>query len=155
MVEEKWSVARGQRDELPIIYRYRTTVDKTIKPSDYPTLIVISWLYEGKNQHGFPDSDTNKAQQLLEDLLDELDTPEISFLTQVVTCNGTKEWLWYVKDSDDWMDKLNESLAQAEAFPININFYDEPQWETYNGFINWINQTKNEIENSKLNGVKF
>jgi len=138
VIEEKWAVAKGEREGFPIIYRYLSALDSNISQSDYATMVVISWEFNGSNNNGFPDAATNEEQQKLEDLLDWLDSSENSFLTQVVTCNGSKEWLWYVKDCDDWMDKLNQSLSDCPAFPISINFFDEPEWQTYNGFINWV-----------------
>ncbi len=138
VIEEKWAVAKGEREGFPIIYRYLSALDSNISQSDYATMVVISWEFNGSNNNGFPDAATNEEQQKLEDLLDWLDSSENSFLTQVVTCNGSKEWLWYVKDCDDWMDKLNQSLSDCPAFPIGINFFDEPEWQTYNGFINWV-----------------
>nr|WP_255606000.1 DUF695 domain-containing protein [Thalassolituus sp. ST750PaO-4] len=135
--EGEWAIAKGEREGFPIIYRYRPSIDPRVCKSDYATMVVISWQFEGR-ENGFPDQPTNEQQQELEDLLDWLDTPENSYLTQVVTCNGSKEWLWYVKDCNDWMGKLNQSLSDKSAFPIGINFYDDPEWNTYNGFIKWV-----------------
>lgn len=109
-----------------------------VKKSDYSTMVVISWDFDGSNSNGLPHGEINDQQQLLEDQLDWLDHPEHSYLTQVVTGNGRKEWLWYVKDCDSWMEKLNESLSKQPVFPIAINFYDEPKWETYSRFLAWV-----------------
>ncbi len=138
--QDSWAVAQGEREGLPIIYRYRPQIDLNINHAEYSTMVVISWLFDGSENNGFPDPNINKQQNLLEELLAHLDNPNDSFLTQIVTHNGSKEWLWYVKNCDDWMSKLNLSLSGQSAFPITIHFYDEPEWATYKGFIDWVSQ---------------
>ncbi|WP_193164528.1 DUF695 domain-containing protein [Microbulbifer hainanensis] len=135
--EDKWSVASGEKGGARIIYRYRSSIAENVVKNDYSTMIVISWDFDGSNSNGLPYGEINDRQQLLEGQLDWLDDPEYSYLTQVVTGNGRKEWLWYVKDCGVWMEKLNESLSKQPVFPIAIDFYDEPEWETYSRFVAW------------------
>ena len=103
-------------------------------------MVAIKWNYDEKDEHGLPAGDTNKKQLKFEESLDPLDVTGVSYLTEVVTRNGTKEWIWYVKNYDNWIKKLNLELKNGPIYPIEINYYSEPSWETYSGFIAWISE---------------
>lgn len=140
VIEDTWTVAQATREGHPAICRFRENATVNVDTTVYPRMVVIAWEFDGSENNGFPSLETNQQQQQFEELLDPLDVPELGIHTHVVTCNGGKEWVWYVKDSDAWMAKFNEALAGQAAMPIKISFYDEPGWRTYHGFMNWINQ---------------
>ena len=89
--EEVWFTAGGEEDSKPLVFRGRQNVPPSVVESDYPTLVSIFWPYEPANESGMPDEETNDAQIELEDALDALDSPGISFLMLVITGNGRKE----------------------------------------------------------------
>ena len=134
----EWKVASGEIDGHKILYRYRVNLLGNVETNKFPTMIAIKWNYDEKNEFGFPSGETNSQQLRFEELLDPLDSSEFSYLTEVVTRNGTKEWIWYVESFESWMERFNSVLKAEPAYPIEINYYDEPNWETYTGFINWI-----------------
>lgn len=135
-----WKVVSGMRDGHPTIYRYRVDLLGKVNPKEFPTMVAIKWNYDEKDEHGLPAGETNKKQLKFEETLDPLDVTDVSYLTEIVTRNGTKEWIWYVKDYDNWMKKLNSELKNKPVYPIEINYYSEPNWETYSGFIAWISE---------------
>ena len=136
--EEVWFTAEGEEEGKPLVFRGRQNAPPGVVESDYPMLVSIFWHYEPANESGMPDNETNEAQIELEDALDALDSPGISFLMLVVTGNGRKEWHWYVSDVDTWMAKLKESLAGRAAFPIEIENSHEPDWALYHSFISGV-----------------
>lgn len=135
-----WKVISGMRDGHLTIYRYRVNLLGKVNPKNFPTMVAIKWKYDEKNEHGSPAGETNKKQLKFEELLDPLDVTGVSYLTEIVTRNGTKEWIWYVSDYDKWMKKLNSALKYQSVYPVEINYYSEPSWETYTGFITWISE---------------
>ena len=51
---------------------------------------------ESANENGMPSPAENERMVLLEELLEPLETQRTAFMTVVVTCNGVKEWQWYL-----------------------------------------------------------
>lgn len=138
--DEAWIAAKGEEDEKPLVFRCRRRVPRGVVESNYPTLISIYWPYEPANESGMPDPTTNGAQVEFEEALDGLDSLESSLLMLVVTGNGRKEWHWYVRDIDDWMNQLNESLSGKPVFPIRIGDRHEPDWALYHDFISNVDE---------------
>jgi hypothetical protein len=42
-----------------------------------------------------------------------------------------KEWIYYTRSSGAFMARLNDLLLGHPRFPIQIEFYDDPQWEVW------------------------
>jgi hypothetical protein len=136
--EEAWFTATSKEDGKPLIFGVRQHVPLGVVESDYPTLLSVSWHYEPANESGMPNEETNDAQIEMEDALEELDSPEISFLMLVVTGNGRKEWHWYVSDIKIWTSRLNELLTGYQVFPIQIENNHEPDWALYHDFVSGV-----------------
>jgi hypothetical protein len=133
--EDVWFTAEGEEDGQPLIFRGRREVPSGVVKSDYHTLLSIYWPYEPANESGMPDDETYDAQIELDDALEELDLPGVSFLMLVCTGNGQREWHWYVSNVEAWMGRLNELLADYPVFPIQIRKRDEPDWALYQSFV--------------------
>ena len=127
--------AQGEQDGKPVIYRSLERVPENQKESDYPNLINIYWPYDVDANNGMPDPTTNDNQITFEDAIESLDQSGISHLMLVVTGNGRKEWIWYVKDVESWMNQLNEKLAGHDVYPIEIEIDQDPEWSTYHNFV--------------------
>ena len=127
--------ATGEEDGLPVIYRSVKEVPDGAIESDYPNLISIYWRYDGASSNGMPDAATNDQQINFEAALDHLDKTGISHLMLVVTGNNRKEWLWYVRDIEDWMSNFNQALNEESTYPIEIENNDDPQWLIYHNFV--------------------
>jgi len=135
IAENLYFTAQGEQDGKPVIYRSLERVPNNQKESDYPNLINIYWSYDVDVNNGMPDPKTNNNQIKFEDAIESLDQAGISHLMLVVTGNGRKEWIWYVKDVAGWMNQLNEKLAGHDVYPIEIQINEDPEWSTYHNFI--------------------
>ena len=135
IAENLYFTAQGEQDGKPVIYRSLERVPENQKESDYPNLINIYWPYDVDANNGMPDPTTNDNQITFEDAIESLDQNGISHLMLVVTGNGRKEWIWYVKDVESWMNQLNEKLAGHDVYPIEIEIDQDPEWSTYHNFV--------------------
>ena len=80
-----------------------------------------------------------------------LAVPEISHLSLVVTGNGRKEWHWYAKNKESWMEKFKKSVESVPRFPVRIKGAHQPDWSLYNGFIEWAKGKSDFVPNSEGN----
>lgn len=136
--ENIYFTATGEQEGKPVIYRSMQYVPDGEKESDFPILINIYWPFEKDENNGMPDRSTNEKQINFEDAIASLDANGTSHLMLVVTGNGRKEWIWYVKDSNEWVGKLNELLTGHEVYPIQIEIEKDPEWSTYHDFVSGV-----------------
>lgn len=55
----------------------------------------------------------------------------LSFLMGVSNGRGLKEWAFYVKDCDEFMENFNKALENQPGYPIKVQFIGEPNWEVW------------------------
>lgn len=138
VAENLYFTAQGEQDGKPVIYRSLENVPMNQKEADFPNLINIYWPFELDVNNGMPDPETNENQIAFEDAIELLDKKDISHLMLVVTGNGRKEWIWYVKDVDSWLNRLNELLQGHKVYPIEIEVGQDSEWSTYHNFISGV-----------------
>lgn len=51
------------------------------------------------------------------------------------TGNNLKEFVYYSSSQVEFMDLLNQALAKHERYPIEIDFYEDPQWSEFEKLI--------------------
>ena len=107
---------------------------------DYPDLISIYWDYEPVNEGGMPDDATVKVQREFENLVKFLDIESVSHQVLTMTGNGEKEWHWYVKDRNTWLQEFNQALQGHIQYPIELEVEYQPNWDFYQGFIEKMEQ---------------
>lgn len=131
----RWLEVTRVVNESPVLYRYRTAMNPKINGSDYPTLVAIAWDFEDYDGPFKFEGSFQEHHNDFEESLNGLDGEENGFLILVMTGTGIKEWLWYVKDFENWMAKINQSFSGKSVFPIKITSYEEPEWGTYQKLI--------------------
>jgi len=131
-----WSIATGEDNGKPLIFRIRDQPPRFAKQAAFPHLLAISWAFDPAAANGMPVPEDAERMAELEDLLEGgLEASQEAFLTVAVTGNGVREWQWYAGNPDTVMELVNETLGHLDPFPIQISFQDDPEWQGYNGFI--------------------
>ncbi len=133
---DSWSVATGEDDGKPLIFRIRNEPPSFAREATFPHLLAVSWKYEAPNDQGLPGQDVVETMGQLEDLLvAAFEGARQAFLTVIVTGNGIREWQWYARDAEGTMKLVNEALDGHEPFPVQFSFQDDPEWEGYTQFL--------------------
>ena len=71
----------------------------------------------------------------LEDLLvPVVEKQGLAMLALVSTGENLREWTYYTKSEEKFVQVLNGALAQQPRFPIEIHAAPDPEWTTYEGF---------------------
>ena len=127
----QWCVAHLEEDGKPVILRSRSVMPVAPDPKDYPWLAVITWTYDGKDS-GMPSTEENERMCELEDMLEaKIERKRICIQTASRTGNGRREWNYYARSEETFMTALNGALGHLPPFPIEIAFYDEPDWQSF------------------------
>jgi hypothetical protein len=137
---DPWLIAQGEEDGLPLLFRMRELMPEGVQPDKYPHLVNILWQFDTSGS-GMPPDDVVDQMNEFEDRLDELEGAAIGYMMVSITGNGRKEWLWYVSDTDRYMQRVNRALAGAGArFPVDFQSSEDPTWETFRAFIGGVQQ---------------
>src|SRR6185312_3738072 len=100
-------------------------------PRGYPSLAVITWTYDGKDS-GMPSTEENARMGEFEDILEaEIERKNFCIQTASRTGNDQREWNYYARSEEAFMAALNGALGHLPPFPIEIVFYDEPSWQSF------------------------
>lgn len=107
------------------VFRVMSELPDSIDIKKFDTCVIIEWLYEGN----MPDENTKNGVQLLEDSLLPLDDYfKNSIMVHSITGCGMKEWCYYAKSYNVFLEELNEALKDFPSFPINIEFQEKTNW---------------------------
>jgi uncharacterized protein DUF695 len=138
-----WQILTAENKEQQSHATIRLRMRKPPLPDGrvFGCAVEISWPYDGVN--GYPGSDVNQQQLAFETALDDLSGMNgFSELVQVSTGMGKKDWLYYTSDQERFMRDLNALLEGHDPYPIQINFYDDPDWQIWSEVVAAV-QSKN------------
>ncbi len=127
--EPKGIIGKYYEGKFPVIVKFVNELPATDIQKRLTTLTVVSWKYGGSSNNGMPTNEINKKLLALEDALSETMDKSKSFVHAYSrTGNNLKELVYYSKGMDEFMPLLNETLQSHERYPINIDFYEDPEW---------------------------
>jgi hypothetical protein len=104
-------------------------------PADFWTRVAIRWSYSDSDNNGFPGPSLRQKMDNFEDAIEALtDECDFSSLALVLTGLGLKEWSFYTRDYNQFIQKFNELMAGEPVVPIKIVYYQDPDcqyWGSY------------------------
>jgi len=143
---DPWMVAETEEDGMPMVYRVRQNIPDHVEVDEFPYLVCVVWAYEPVVDNGMPGGEVAERQATFEDALDGfIENGGDSEHMVVVTGNGRKEWLWYARDVDDWIEGFSEALSDLPPFPVEIEGYDSEGWRAYKELKQVLTQSAEEL----------
>lgn len=128
--EAKWSIVRAMNEATSEAAVIRIRIDRPAGSFALRTAVEISWPFI--SQSHFPPSEVHERMVEFEEAIDELTSENgHTELVQVSTGHGVKEWLFYSQDRARFMDRMNELLHGHSMFPLEIKFYEDPEWQIW------------------------
>jgi len=116
-----------------IIFRFVKEFRTGFEKSSLPDRVILVWRYESES--GLPVTAEREAMDRMEDLLAPVvEKPGFAMLALVSTGENQREWIYYAKSEEDFLQALNGALAQQTRFPIEIHAAPDPKWSTYERF---------------------
>jgi Family of unknown function (DUF695) len=130
-----WVGLEDEEDGRKIMIRARAQVPQGIATDDYPLLVNLYWRVAAPSQSGMPSAEELEKMLTMDELLNQMDGPEIGFMMFSVTGNMRKEWIWYVRSDAEFVRDLNQCLAGHEPFPIEIETAPARGWANYDEIV--------------------
>ena len=84
-----------------------------------------------------PQSDENKRMITIEDAIeDHIENDRVLRHVYSRTGNNLKELVYYINDQDKFLEAFNTTLSDHPRYPIEINFYQDADWEDFKRLLN-------------------
>lgn len=140
--EESWIISEGESENGKLsVIRLREDLPPDTVRAKLKNLVLITWNYEPVDESGMPSQEDTEKMERFEDLMDA-GVVETGFgrLMTVFTGEGLKEWQFYTGDEEVFMQKLNETLAGEEVLPLEIEVFEDENWDGYQDYRNLIGE---------------
>lgn len=118
-----------------IIFRYIDTFAPGFNKASQPERAIIQWKYTVEANKGMPTVEERQRMDAMEDLLEpELEKGGFATLALVSTGERLREWIYYCKNQDEFMQRLNKALGGRPKVPIEVLLATDVQWKSYEDF---------------------
>jgi hypothetical protein len=133
---ESWVLAKGEsEDGLPVYIRYREDLPDEDEFKKLKTLMLITWAFESPDGSGYPPEDDADVMEDFENLMDEsLVETGVARLMIVFNGEGVRKWFFYTAEQEIFMLRLNEALAGEPVLPLEIEVYEDENWDAYEDY---------------------
>ena len=140
--QEKGIIGEFEEEGRPVVMKFVDELPRKSIQREHRWLTVISWKYDGANRNGMPSSDVLERMRVLERTIEtELVEEGVCLHVYSRTGNGLKELAYYIANRDDFMGKFNDALSKHPHYPIDINFYEDEDWEDFRSVLERFNLT--------------
>jgi Family of unknown function (DUF695) len=127
------AISKHANNGREIIFRYVKDFRTGFEKSSLPDRVIIAWRYESKS--GMPATAEREAMDRMEDLLAPVvEKPGFAMLALVSTGENLREWIYYAKSEQAFLEALNTALARQQRLPLEIHAAPDSQWSTYQRF---------------------
>ena len=139
VADEKGIIARTYENGFPVILKLVDEMPSEEVRGHFQWLTVISWKYDGTSRNGMPDDAANQRMIALESAIQEqLESKSLCRHAYSKTGNSLKELVYYIADRDKFMSALNEALRDQPRYPIEIEFFADPEWSEFQNTLSRI-----------------
>lgn len=126
-----WKIIEVSNEGMRLVLRLRIEKPRLPDIDKYSNCVTIGWKYNAV-EDGLPSAADKLTHDDFEDAMDQLTMyNNLSFLMGVSTGLGEKEWVFYTKDTDEFVLILNECLAKSPKYPIDVNYYEDDAWSVW------------------------
>ena len=136
-LEDKWSYKEFENKDSKAISLFRKNlgVEEFSENSKYTELVYITVFYEPSYAQGFPEKTEYEKMSAFE----QSDIPLIadisgSFHVASVVQNGVMDFLFYISDSELFIDAVNQNNQKLQDFKVELELVNDPNWEIYKDF---------------------
>lgn len=126
---DKWTIAAAPEGYKPVVIRIRECSRETLGYEGFPKLIRVLWEFE-HNGSGMPGENTSGQMRVFEDrLVLALEQSGGGVHVAVVTMDGFREWVFYVKDKEAFREAITYMPQEQEPYPVRIDATNDAEWQ--------------------------
>jgi len=133
ILAQTWATAISRNGDRAIIFRYIQELGPHSQRHSQKDRVIIVWKY--KSESGMPSKGERERMDSLEDLLHpKVEKNGFATLALVSTGENLREWIYYTKSQEEFLNRLNKALREQAPYPIEIHTAADPEWSSYERF---------------------
>jgi len=123
-----WAVGETRTDGLSVIVRFRTGLPPAPDRQANDNLVFISWPYTGI-ESGMPNDEDKVLTNRFEEAIEQgFENSDLGVMVACMTGNHLKEWRFYTRDVEAFLDAFNACLAGHPVYPLQLRMFKDPDW---------------------------
>jgi hypothetical protein len=132
---DRWLLARGERDGLPMIIRMAEAYRELAPVPEYDHHIIVSVRLRNPQPSGFPSAEEGDDLQNLEVKLCALLEPGNDTLcVLVITNNGLRDFIFQTREVERAKGRLEDAGDIFRGFGVELAIEPDADWEIYRTF---------------------
>jgi hypothetical protein len=132
---ENWDVRQGEYEGRPVIARINRMAAKYVGHPELPVRLGVTVAFHSPNEHGFCNKEEGEQVGVIEDqLIEALAAEKIGYLVLVITTNGNREFVFYVRDGGKALAAASQVAAKSASHRIQSGTLDDPEWSYFARF---------------------
>lgn len=134
--EDRWDVAEGERDGQPMLVRVNASARKFAGHPEMPVRLGIAIPFLQPDERGFPSKDDLAVLNQIEDqLVASVNGSGRGRLTLVITTGGMREFLSYVRTSEDANEVAQHLRSLTTSHEVQDYSEADPKWTAFRHFV--------------------
>lgn len=134
---DDWTLKEYQPKGSPQRWFFRKNIAPAIPPKhrDYGFIAFLTFHYEPRDESGLPSvEDEEVFYQFEEAQMGILEADSLSIYVAAVTKNGVKDFLFYTRDPDLFLQLAERFRSEYPQFRVACEISSDPQWDQYEDF---------------------
>ncbi|MGK0249472.1 MAG: hypothetical protein ACI910_002215 [Oleispira sp.] len=132
-LDNRWVIADGTLNDLPITIHSREDWQETADSGCFPVCIQIAWHSAVRNEsNGHPsDQEMEKIEVFHHQIQSQFEQEGHTIIAMVITHDGLNQWVIYSDDLEQFKTDLSQLTATSNGYPIEVVADQDPRWETF------------------------
>jgi hypothetical protein len=133
-----WFIGEGAQEGTPSVLRGRKDLAELRGHPALTKRLEIDWYADSgdADENGLPTVDEAERMTACEDaIVPALERDGLGILVFVLTHAGKRSWTFYVADSEEVGERINDALPHEPPLPIDLSMTDDPEWQEYNAML--------------------
>ncbi|RZJ05039.1 MAG: DUF695 domain-containing protein [Rubrivivax sp.] len=126
-----WTLACGETADYVIFLRY-CQLPADFPRARFPVRLNVFWQVADPTPEGQPKSADGDDMAAFEERIVAATEPAgVAVLPLVLTGRGEREYVFYARSADDFLQCLTDMPQEVEPYPVEIYSCDDPDWHYY------------------------
>jgi Family of unknown function (DUF695) len=129
--ELEWVIAEGRTAEYPYELRF-CKIPVNFPRSQYPVRLNIFWSMASPRQDGLASPEDIQRMHVFEErVVAATENQQIAMLPLVLTGKGQREFVFFARSSEKFLQALSHMPQEDARYPIEIHQSDDATWTYY------------------------
>jgi Family of unknown function (DUF695) len=130
-----WAMLEGENDGTPMLVRRNDTVKGYVGHQELPFRMGLAVPFLRPDENGFPATDVVGDLDAIEDaLVDYLEQHQVGALVLVITTDGMREFVSYMRSMATADSAVEAAAAGGEDHEVQYYVEEDPAWDLFSQF---------------------